>query len=376
MNRIVRPALAVLAAASLIAGVACSNNEKASPATSTAAQQASFTAGQGTDSPSSGGNVAQRTGELTTAALVKLAEPAIVRIQTNGGVGSGFVVAEDGFIVTNNHVVAGAGSRAATNINVTMSDGAAYRATIVGTDPRSDLAVIKIDASGLKPLKLGSLEQTAVGQDVVAIGYALDLKGGEGPSFTVTRGIVSAKNRGVDETAQNILGTVQTDAAINHGNSGGPLLNLFGDVVGVNSSIAPDTTTGGIAPGIGFAIGVDTVKAVYEQIRANGKVNRGLLGVQNFGALRPAQAKSMNLPEDTAGVYLDTDADLVAGGPAAQAGIKSGDVIVKIGKYVIRNEADLAVAMIGSHPGDKVDIELYRAGKKVTVQVTLGTPSQ
>src|SRR5690606_7872497 len=160
--------------------------------------------------------------------------------------------------------------------------------------------------------------------------YALDLEGGEGPSFSVTRGIVSQKNRGIQETSP-ILGSVQTDAAINRGNSGGPLLNLYGEVVGVNTALQPDASSPtGIAQGIGYAVGADTVRAVYEELKAEGRVSRGLLGVRGFEALRPARARELGVPEDKGGVYLPRPEEMLVanatsvepGGPADQAGIR------------------------------------------------------
>ena len=150
------------------------------------------------------------TNELSTADLVKLAEPSVVRIETNGGVGTGFVVDADGYILTNNHVVEVSNGRTAAAIRVTMSDGSVVPATVVGADARSDLALIKIDRSGLKALPFADLDNVLIGQDVVAIGYALDLAQGEGPSYSVTRGIVSQKNRVINEGAQTqIYGAVQ-----------------------------------------------------------------------------------------------------------------------------------------------------------------------
>lgn len=368
MVRIPRPLLASVAALTLLAGAACSSNASSTPAES----NSTISAGSANTTPTVATQVKKAAGELSTQDLVKLAEPSVVRIATNGGVGTGFVVDAGGYIVTNNHVVQTASGRTAATVTVTLSDGSEATARVVGTDARSDLALIKVDQTGLTALKVGNLEETAVGQDVVAIGYALDLKMGEGPSYSVTRGIISAKNRAIQETSP-ILGAIQTDAAINHGNSGGPLLNLFGEVVGVNTAIAPDPTTGEVAPGIGFAVGADTVKAVFEQLKAAGKVNRGLLGIQNFDALRPARARVLGLPDGAAGVLIGTGG-IAAGGPAEKAGIKAGDVVSKVGDYPIRNEADLAVAMIRSAPGQTISVEFYRDGKKQTVQVTLGTP--
>jgi S1-C subfamily serine protease len=311
---------------------------------------------------------------MTTADLVKVAEPSIVRIQTSGGVGTGFVVDADGYIMTNNHVVQAGNGRTATNIRVTLSDGSVVAATVVGTDAKTDMAVLKIDQKGLQALPFADLDNVQIGQDVVAIGYALDLQAGEGPSFSVTRGIVSQKNRAINEDSQTsaILGAVQTDAAINHGNSGGPLLNLYGEVVGINTALAPDQTTGGVASGIGFAVGSDVAKAVYDEIRANNRVNRGLLGIGEFGALRPAQARDLGIPDDATGVVLVT---VSATGPAGQAGLRTDDVIVRLADTDIRNETDLMVALIQHGPGETVPVEIYRGGQKQTVNVTLGTPT-
>ncbi|HEX6030279.1 MAG TPA: trypsin-like peptidase domain-containing protein [Tepidiformaceae bacterium] len=376
MHRLLRPAVAGLAALALLVGAACSSNSGGgSSATST--DNGSSTTTSATATPHTTSQPKQSADQMTTEELVKFAEPSVVRIETDNGVGSGFVIDADGYIMTNNHVVQGA-----RTITVTLSDGSEKDAQVVGTDPKGDLALVKVDASGLKALKLADLNQVQIGQDVVAIGYALDLSMGEGPSFSVTRGIVSQKNRAIDESS-GILGAVQTDAAINHGNSGGPLLDLFGEVVGINTALQPDQATGGVAQGIGYAVGSDTVKAVYDQLRANGRVNRGLLGVRGFDSLRPAQAKALGLPEDTHGVYLPTDpVDTGRGqapsvdpnGPAARGGIQTGDVITKIADVEVDNEGDLAVAMIKHGPNEKVKVELYRDGKKTSVDVTLGTP--
>ncbi len=372
MVSLTRPAAASIAALTLLIGAACTSNSSTTPNTAndTGVNNTSIT--QAT--PTVSNQVKKSTNELSTQDLVKLAEPSVVRIATNSGVGTGFIVDAAGYIVTNNHVVQSSSGRNVASVQVTTSDGGSFTGKVVGTDPRSDLALVKIEASGLTALKIGNLDDVQVGQDVVAIGYALDLKGGEGPSYSVTRGIISAKNRAISESQFGLLGSVQTDAAINHGNSGGPLLNLFGEVVGVNTAIAPDPTTGEVAPGIGFAVGADTVKAVFEQLKATGKVNRGLLGIQNFDALRPAKAKELKLPDGASGVLIGTDG-VAVGGPADKAGIRVGDVISKIGDFQIRNEADLAVAMIRTAPGQKVTVEYYRDAKKLTTDVTLATPT-
>jgi S1-C subfamily serine protease len=303
---------------------------------------------------------------------VKLAEPAIVRIETNSGVGTGFVVDSDGYILTNNHVVEGANGRTASTIRVTLSDGSVVAATVVGTDPRSDLAVLKIERSGMKALPFADLETVLIGQDVVAIGYALDLEHGEGPSFTVTRGIVSQKNRVINEgAASQIYGAVQTDAAINHGNSGGPLLNMFGEVVGINTALAPDGS-GGTASGIGFAVGSDVAKAVYEEIRSEGRVNRGFLGIGNFEALRPAKASELNIPGGQGGLLVG---DVTTGSPVGAAGLQSGDVITRLGNTEVASETDLTVSLIKNSAGETVTLEFFRDGKKSSIEVTLGSPA-
>ena len=382
MNRFLAPAAATIAALGLLAG-ACSDRILTPPAsapvsTESAAQTVPSQPGTSQQSPTgaTAATTVSKPNELSTTDLVKLVEPSIVRIDTTAGIGTGFFVSDDGYIVTNAHVVTGRNGAPQTTVGVTLSDGSRIDGTVVGVETaRFDVAIVKVSGPArFKALPFANLANVLVGQDVVAIGYALDLKGGEGPSFTVTRGIVSAKNRSTteDPRAQS-FGAIQTDAAITHGNSGGPLLNLNGEVVGVNTSIAPDPSTGGVAAGIGFALGSDVVKAVYDDVRVGGKVTRGYLGIGSFEALRPARARELNLPEDATGVYLAGPGSVVAGSPADLAGIKSGDVISKIDGMAIHTETDLGVAMLREEPNKKVDIEIYHGGKKLTVTVTLGT---
>jgi S1-C subfamily serine protease len=237
----------LLAGVALLAGAACSGGSAPGTSVSTGSPAEATSAAPATRQPSQPAPSATSGQTLSVADVVRLAEPAIVRIATPGGVGTGFVVDAAGYVVTNNHVVAATTPRRAqpaAGIEVTLSDGSVLEATIVGTDPRSDLAVLKIDPGQLQlsALELADLGGVQVGQDVVAIGYALDLQGGEGPSYSVTRGIVSQKNRAIDEGSA-VLGAIQTDAAINHGNSGGPLLDLAGRVVGVNLAISTAAAT-------------------------------------------------------------------------------------------------------------------------------------
>jgi S1-C subfamily serine protease len=386
-----RPAAAGITALTLLLGVACSST---SPTTATNPSSGNRSSNSSNTTSSAPAPAKKTNGSYTTADLVKYAEPAVVRIQTNSGVGTGFFVTDDGYIMTNNHVIATASGRGtAANIQVTLDDGSTKTAKVVGSDAKADLALLKIDGNGYTALKLANLENTNVGDDVIAIGFALDLSNGGGQAGSspgapsVTQGIVSAKNRGIDETSNIVLGSIQTDAAINHGNSGGPLIDFNGDVVGINTSLVPDTESGTAASGIGLAVGSDTVNAVFQELKANGVVNRGLLGIQQFQSLRPSKSKELNVPTDAGGIYLPTDAELgqssnvrqtlssvAAGGPADAAGIKPGDVITRLADTNVHDESELAVALIKHHPGEKVTVQIYRGGKSMDVQVTLGTP--
>lgn len=365
-------AVSAVVALAIGAGVACSDANGDSAAPRPGGSAVGGGAVTATVAPGGSQPTSLAAGQMSVAQLVQFAEPAIVRIQTNSGVGSGFVVDGGGYIITNAHVVTGPTGRVASTITVTTSDGAQYAARVVGVDARADIALLKIDASGLKALEFADLKDVEVGQDVVAMGFALDLQGGEGGAFSVTKGIISQKNRVINEgTRAAIFGSVQTDAAINHGNSGGPLLDLTGKVVGVNTALAPDPTTGELARGIGFAVGSDIVKAIYEQLRAEGRVNRGYLGIQGFEALRPAVARQLGMPADAGGVVVEA---VVPGGPVAQAGLQAKDVIVKVGSVEVANEADLAVALIKHQAGQTVTVEFFRNGQRMSAKVTLGSP--
>ncbi len=259
--------------------------------------------------------------------------------------GSGWVYDSDGHIVTNDHVVDGA-----TSIKVRFWDGRTYSANVVGTDRSTDLAVIKVDApsSELHPLRVGDSTELQVGDGVVAIGSPFGLE------ETVTSGIVSALHRAIQgQTNFTINDSIQTDAAINHGNSGGPLLNTQGQVVGVNAQIKSDS---GGNEGVGFSIPSSTVKSVASQLIASGKAVHAYLGV----SIDSTAANAL-----LAGVQDNT--------PAASAGLKKGDVITTLNGTTIASGDDLSRAIDAHKPGDKVTVTYKRGGSEHTVTVTLGT---
>jgi S1-C subfamily serine protease len=361
--------LASAAAALLLFGAACSSRQggPADAALPGDAVETLTSSPTNTSEPAATNTPASAT--LSTEQLVELASPSVVRVSLPTGVGSGVIIDPAGYIITNNHVV----ESAPQSVQVTLADGSIHSAQVLGRDPQADLAVLKIDAGRELPaLELADLDDVNVGQDVIAIGFALDLTGGSGPP-SVTRGIISALNRAIPSSG--ILGAVQTDAAINHGNSGGPLLDYEGHVVGINTSLAPDSSTGGLAQNIGFAVGADTIGAVYDEIVQLGFVDRALLGIGGpnggFAAIRPAEAEALGLDAEVRGVLVGANG-VSANGPAAAAGMRGNDLIVRIGDHEIRDETDLAVAMVVYDPGDTVPVEIYRGGELLTLQVTLG----
>jgi len=265
--------------------------------------------------------------------------------------GSGFIISPDGYLLTNNHMVEGA-----EKVTVELADGRKFTAEIIGTDPDSDIAVIKIDADNLPCLELADSDTLEVGEWVLAIGNPL------GFSHTVTAGIVSAKGRSVG--LANIENFIQTDAAINRGNSGGPLLNLEGKVVGMNTAIYGET--GNI--GIGFAIPANMAKHAYKQIREGGAVERGFLGI-SFEDITPELAAALDLKTDTRGVAIK---DVIPDSAAEKAGLQRYDVIIDFeGKPVEKSNDFLnRVAMLS--PDTKVEVVVLRDGKRKTFTVKLG----
>jgi serine protease Do len=266
------------------------------------------------------------------------------------GEGSGFFISSDGYIVTNNHVV-----DHATSVTVTMADGKTLDAKVVGTDPKTDLALIKVEKAGDYPFVTFAKQMPHIGDWVVAIGNPYGLGG------TVTAGIVSAEGRDIGDGPYDRF--IQIDAPINRGNSGGPTFNMEGQVVGVNTAIY--SPSGG-SVGIGFAIPSTTASTVIGDLEHGGVVARGYLGV-NIQPVTPAMAESMGM-KNAKGAIVD---ETMPGTPAAQAGLKSGDVITKLNGETVENAADLTERIGSFKPGAKVDLTYLRNGAEKTAQITL-----
>ncbi|MBN1852714.1 MAG: Do family serine endopeptidase [Pirellulales bacterium] len=268
------------------------------------------------------------------------------------GLGSGVIIRPDGYILTNNHVV-----QQADEINITLSDERTFKATVVGTDDKTDLAVLKIEASGLVPAEIGNSDRIDVGEWVLAIGSPFGL------DQTVTAGIISAKGRS-DVGITDYEDFIQTDAAINPGNSGGPLVNLKGQVVGINTAIA---SRNGTYMGVGFAIPSNMAQMVTSNIIEHGKVQRGWLGAA-IQDLNESLSQSFGF-QSQEGVLIG---DVVADGPADKAGIQSGDIITKFSGKDVAKAYQLRNAVASTTPDTTVDVVLFRDGKYRTVQVVVG----
>ncbi|MEA2712491.1 MAG: serine protease Do [Gemmatimonadales bacterium] len=264
------------------------------------------------------------------------------------GSGSGFVVSQDGYILTNNHVVDGS-----DQVTVRLLDRREFKARIVGTDPNTDLAVLKIDAKNLVPAPLGNSGASRVGEWVLAVGNPL----GDNLTFTVTSGIISAKGRSLalpGQSDRTIQDFIQTDAAINPGNSGGPLVSVEGEVIGVNSAIASET---GYYSGYGFAIPIDLARRVMDQIITDGRVHRVALGITVQDAT-PNDAEYVGLP-DIRGVLVQ---DFTEKSPAQKAGIQSGDIIVAVDGKPVEYVGQLQQQIAFRKPGETVKVEVARKG--------------
>ncbi|HET7150311.1 MAG TPA: trypsin-like peptidase domain-containing protein [Candidatus Acidoferrum sp.] len=322
--------------------------------------------------------------EAVNVRIYRQASPAVANILTKAteydffmdpvpveGAGSGFIIDPRGYILTNYHVVEGAQS-----IEVVLGDQSRYAAKYIGADQRNDVALIKIEPKGkqLTVLKLGDSGGIQVGQKVLAIGNPF------GFESTLTTGVVSATGRTV-QTSQStfIEQAIQTDAAINRGNSGGPLIDTHGDVIGINSAIYTPT---GTTAGIGFAIPINTAKNIANDLITSGRVHRAFLGVQTL-SVSGGLAEALDLPVQQ-GLLVEV---VTKGGPAAEAGIHGGDriaeagmrrfyiggdVIVSIDGQKVNNDFDVNLVLNHHRPGDTVNVTLYRGGKKMDIPVKLG----
>ena len=264
------------------------------------------------------------------------------------GVGSGFILSADGYVMTNAHVVEGA-----EEVIVTLPDKREFKAKIVGSDKRTDVAVVKIDATGLPAVKVGDVSRLKVGEWVMAIGSPFGLEN------TVTAGIVSAKQRDTGD----YLPFIQTDVAINPGNSGGPLINMRGEVVGINSQIY--SRSGGFM-GISFAIPMDEAMRVSDQLRSTGRVSRGRIGVQIEGVSKEV-AESLGLGKAQGALVRGVE----AGSPAEKAGIEAGDIIVRYDGKAVEKVADLPRLVGNTKPGTKASISVFRRGAQRELSITI-----
>lgn len=272
------------------------------------------------------------------------------------GSGSGVIISQDGFIVTNNHVIENA-----SDIQVTLNDKRSFKAKLIGTDPNTDLAVLQIKADGLTTLPFGNSDAVRVGEWVLAVGNPFNLES------TVTAGIVSAKGRNINilEGSAPIESFIQTDAAVNPGNSGGALVNQSGELVGINTAIATPT---GTYAGYAFAVPTNLVQKVVEDIIQYGKVQRGMLGVM-IRNVDGNLVKELDLNTDRSeGVYVQ---DVNAGSAAADAGMKKGDIIIEVDGNTVKSSPELQEAIARKRPGDAVSVTVERNGSEKTFDVVL-----
>lgn len=309
--------------------------------------------------------------------IAKEVSPSVVSVRTsqqvvtNGifgpearqaeGAGTGIIVSSDGMVLTNKHVI----PEETKNVSLTLADGVVYNnVEVIGRDPLNDLAVLKIkNPKNLKPAKLGNSDKVVTGTKVIAIGNAL----GEFQN-TVTSGIISGVGRPIEAgdgqgSVEQLSNLFQTDAAINPGNSGGPLVNFSGEVIGINTAIAEG------AEGLGFAIPVNEAKPIIESVAKNGKIIRPYLGVR-YQMLTPRIADELNLSVSS-GALLSGQEAIVTGSPAQKAGLKSGDVIIKINDVELSDTLPLASVVGRFQVGETVDLTVVRDGKQITAKVKL-----
>ena len=314
--------------------------------------------------------------ETTITQAVQKVGPSVVTVtgtiqgqvtpfgMSSGGTvsGSGVFISSQGYILTNNHVVEGTQG----DLTIILADGSQEKATIVGTDQYSDIAVLKTSGKVPAVATLGNSDVLTPGESVIAIGSPLgDFKN------TVTVGVVSATGRSIDTgNGYTIDNLIQTDAAINQGNSGGPLVDLAGEVVAINTLIVRNSGSGTVAEGLGFAIPINTAKAVAEQLIQNGSISHPFLGI-SFQPISPDIASAYHLPVQW-GVYVT---DVAASSPASKAGLQQGDIVTSIGGVSLDSTHSYINTLFTFKPGDQVTVEYNRNGHSVQVQVTLGTAS-
>lgn len=321
--------------------------------------------------PGTGAGVIADVAAATRPGVVEVTNEQLTFNQLRGqmpvprGIGSGFIIDQEGHILTNNHVVAGA-----QRILVSLPDGRSFPATLIGRDPRSDLAVIQIQGSNLPVIPLGDSSKLVIGQWVVAIGNALGLEGGP----TVTAGVISALGRTVQEPqsqtglAPFLFDVIQISAPINPGNSGGPLVNLDGQVVGINTLAIIQAEQGVPAQAVNFAIAINTAKPIADELIRTGQVTYAYLGVSVFPN-DPALASRFNLPNKPGMIVTDLDAN----GPAAKAGLRAGDVITEVDGHALKDPSELFRVLAAHKPGDTIRITVARGNQTLQFTVTLGT---
>jgi S1-C subfamily serine protease len=356
-----RPLAAAVGAAtfvSIFAGAACSGDDGPAASTPHTTQEVGD---RGAEIREDIPNTVELVGELRPSVVHILSENKSFnpfgQVVPEEGVGTGFVIDDEGYIVTNNHVISAQDGQAVDSITVTLSDGRQFDADVVGRDAPTDIAVLKIDGEDLAPVTLGDSSSLKVGQEVVAMGNALNLPGGP----TVTKGVISALGRLIQENAVTIPDAIQTDAAINPGNSGGPLVDGDGEVVGITTAVIR-----GNAEGIGLAIAIDSARPIIQELIENGRVDRGYMGI-SIVEINEGLQRQLNLPVGH-GVGLQR---IEPGGPADDAGLEAGNIIVQIGDSEIRTSGDLFAALTTYRAGDTVTVEYYDGDQLATTEVTL-----
>jgi len=358
----------LLAAGLLVLGLLCSGCSAANPISAKPAQaQGAATADLRAAVRQVSQQVRPAIVQITNLQVQpgQLLNPAAVP----SGVGSGVIYDSQGHILTNNHVIAGA-----QQLQVSLPDRRSFQATLVGADPQTDLAVLQIQGDNLPVATLGDSSQLEIGDWVVAIGNALALPGGP----TVTQGVVSALGRTVQEPGDQpntagpfLFNAVQTDAPINPGNSGGALVNLDGQVIGINTLVAGQAEPGVQAQGIGFAIAIATAKPIADQLVSSGHAVHPFLGVQ-YVALTPAMAARLGTNAQS-GIIIGA---VQPGSPADQAGLQARDVITAVDGQQLTDESSLAQLLSQHKPGDSVSLTVIRGGQQQNVSVTLGNAPQ